>query len=68
MTRYLIFPNLNRYGRQKIEAYIFLTQKPVFQSIFNPKQLRNRDKPIHNLKRTKKPSQKLKSTRNQISN
>jgi hypothetical protein len=51
-----------------MEAYVFLTQKPVFQSIFNPKQLSNRDKLIHNLKRTKKPSQKLKLTRNQISN
>jgi hypothetical protein len=45
--------------------FFFSIQKPVFQYIFDQKHLRNCDKSIYELK---KPSKKLKSTRNHKSN
>jgi len=51
----------------KKSGFKFFIQKLVFQSLFDSKHLRNRDKPINYLKKQKKPSQKSKSNQNKKS-
>jgi hypothetical protein len=48
-TRHLICPDFGHCGARKIEAYVFVTQKSIFQPILYPKHLSNIVRTLINL-------------------